>query len=315
MKSVLGIDIGYGDVKVSFKDRLGNVTKFKFSSIIAEAPFDAIDMPMLEGRRYFMEEEALMRDSKDIIEIVDYQHLEKFSVMFLWKAIEKLKVSPDEIDFIVTGLSLAQYDNGEKFKKRLSKFKINKETFDFKGKISLLAQGVGAKYAIDKTFNENSMAYLVIDIGFSTIDVVDVINGKVRPENVKGFSNEGIIKIARALQEHIVDNYNEVVSLKEVKEMLVTKTFTVEGQDFDLSEYILKISKRYTEQTMKTLKIRYQREFKKYSKVYFVGGGAHFIDKSISQIIEVVPEPEYYNSLGNLYFKEKQLAKESTQNS
>ena len=59
---------------------------------------------------------------------------------------------------------------------------------------------------------------------------------------------------------------------------------------------------------MITLKKRYEREFKKYSKVYFVGGGAYFIDESISPIIQAVEEPEYYNSLGNLYFKEKQLA-------
>lgn len=310
IQSILGIDIGYGDVKVSFKNREGKIIKFKFSSIIAEAPFEAVDMPMLEGRRYFMEEEALMRDSKDIIEIIDYQHLEKYSVMFLWKAIEKLKIKPEDIDFIVTGLSLAQYGNGEQFKKRLSKFKINKEVYDFTGKISLLAQGLGAKFAIDKFFNENSPAYLIIDIGFSTIDVVDVINGKVRPENVKGFSNEGIIKIARSLQEYILDNFHEVVSLKEVKEMLVTKQFVVEGTPFDLSEYISIISKKYTEQTMKTLKIRYEREFKKYSKVYFVGGGAYFIDSSISPIIQRVEEPDYYNSLGNLFFKEKQISSE-----
>ncbi len=307
-KSILGIDIGYGDVKISFLSREGELKKFKFSSIVAEAPFEAIDMPMLEGRRYFMEEEALMRDARDIVEITNYQHLEKFAVLFLWKAIEKLGLKPEDIDFIVTGLSLAQYGNGDAFKKRLSKFKINKDVFDFTGKVSLLAQGLGAKYAIDKNFEENSLAYLLIDIGFSTIDVVDVINGKVRPENIKGYENEGIIKIARNLQDYILETFGEIVSLKETKEILKTKKFIIEGKVNDLTSYIAEISKKYTEQTMITLKKRYEREFKKYSKVYFVGGGAYFIDKSISPIIQAVEEPEYYNSLGNLYFKEKQLA-------
>ncbi len=306
-KSILGIDIGYGDVKVSYLDREGQLKQFKFSSIIAEAPAEAVDMPILEGRRYFMEEEALMRDSKDIVEITDYQHLEKFSVMFLWKTLEKLKVTPDDIDYVVTGLSLAQYSNGEKFKKRLSKFKVNKDTFDFSNKINLLAQGLGAKFAIDKNFKEDAMAYLIIDIGFSTIDVVDVINGKVRPENIKGYQNEGIIKIARSLQEYILENFHEAVSLKEVKEILKTKEFVLEGTPADLSAYISEISKKYTEHTMKMLKIRYEREFKKYSTVYFVGGGAYFIDKSISPIIQTVESPEYYNSLGNVYYKENNL--------
>lgn len=307
-ESMLSIDGGFGDIKAYWRSRLGERKQIKFSSIVAEAPLEAFDMPLLEGKRYFMGEEALMRDSKDIVEITSYEKLKQFMPLFIYKVMEILGIKAEDIDYLVTGLSLAQVDLAKDFVKRISKFKINSEVYNFENKITLLPQGVGAKYAIDEYFTEVPKAYLIIDIGFLTIDVVDVINGKVRPENVKGYSNEGVIKIARKLQDYILDTYNELISLKEVKELLETKELVLEGQRFDLSDYIKEISKTYTEQTIKMFKSRYDREFKKYLKIYFVGGGAYFIDKSISNIIEVVPEPEYYNALGNIFYKEKQLS-------
>ena len=86
-----------------------------------------------------------------------------------------------------------------------------------------------------------------------------------------------------------------------------TKKFRANGVDHDLSEVIKQFSAKYTERTMKSLKIRYKREFQKYTKIYFVGGGAYFIDESASPIICTVKDPEYYNALGNYYYKEGQL--------
>lgn len=305
-QSILTVDNGYGDIKWVWKNRKGDVKKGKFTSIVAEAPMSANDMPLIDGYRYFMGQEAFMRDSKDIIEIVDYPKLRTFSPLFLWKVMEELKITPDDIDYLVIGLSLAQIDQSDDFKKRMSSFKINNVTYSFKDKISLVPQGVGAKYAIERNF-ENRSTYLLIDIGFSTIDVVDVIDGKVRPENVKGYPHEGIIKIARLLQEYLLDEFDEIVSLKEVKEVMKTKKFRANGVDHDLSEVIKQFSAKYTERTMKSLKIRYKREFQKYTKIYFVGGGAYFIDESASPIICTVKDPEYYNALGNYYYKEGQL--------
>jgi len=116
------------------------------------------------------------------------------------------------------------------------------------------------------------------------------------------------IRIARNVQDYIAEKFEEHVSLKEVKEILETKTFFLEGEDYDLSDKIEEFSKSYTETTLKTLKNRFQREFKKYRKIYFVGGGAHFIDKEMSKVIEILPQPEYYNSIGNLLRGEIELS-------
>lgn len=310
MNTILGVDIGNGDVKGYYVDRNGNFKKIKFSSVVADAPYNAMDMPLFEGQRYFLGEEALMRDSKDIKEIsTSFSLFQKMSPIFLWKLIHEMNIDPKELDYIVVGLSLAETDNASAYMKRLTKFKVNKEVFNFSNKISLVPQGLGAKYAIDEKFNEDARAYLIIDIGFSTIDCVDVIAGKVRPENMKGFAGDGIVKIAMNLKEYILDKFNEVISLKEAKEIIETKVFWLNGREYKLDDVIDRFSNKYTEQTMKTLEITYKREFKKYEKVYFVGGGSYFINENYSPIIKKVKNPEYFNAMGNLFFKNSQINK------
>ena len=58
---------------------------------------------------------------------------------------------------------------------------------------------------------------------------------------------------------------------------------------------------------MKILKATYKREFSRYEKVYFVGGGSYFIDNSVSNFIQKVDLPEYYNAMGYLFFKNSKV--------
>ena len=304
---VIGFDPGFGDDKFAFRNEKGEIVLKKESSVVAKAPQGAVDMPLFEGERYYLGDIALARGSQEIIELDDYSSLEKTAPLFLWRGLKDYNIDKNTIKKIVTGLSFAQMNHGKSFLKRLSKFKINNETFDFTDKVLITPQGVGAKYAIDHYFPEGPETYLIIDIGMYTIDAVDVISGVVRPENVHGYKDEGVIRIARNIQDHIAEEFQEHVSLKEVKEILQEKSFFLAGEDYDLSEKIKELSEAYTKATIRNLQERFQREFKKYRRIYFVGGGAHFIDTSISKAIEVVPKPEFYNAIGNLLRGEKEL--------
>jgi len=305
---ILGFDPGFGDIKESFRDEDGKIINKKYSSIVAKAPDEATDMPLFNGQRYYTGGLALARSADEIIDLTGYDNLAEVAPLFLWQTIKNNQIDPDKIKAIVTGLSLSQLKHGKDFKKRLEKFKINKEKFDFTNKVILTPQGVGAKYAIDHYFPDGPDTYLVVDIGHFTIDIVDVIDGTVRQENVHGYANEGVIRICRSLQQHISKTFNEYISLKEAKELLKSKVFYLEGEDYDLSEIISNFSTEYTELTMRNLLSRFPREFKKYRKIYFVGGGAHYIDASFSKSIEILPKPEFYNSVGNLLKGEQEIS-------
>jgi len=309
---ILGWDPGYKYIKESYKDKeSGKIVNRKYSSIAAKASPDATDMPLFEGERYYLDKFALVRDSSEIIDLTDYMHLEKMAPLFLHKTIQDNQIDVNALKYIVTGLSFAQISAITSFKKRLEKFKVNNVQYNFKGKIRALPQGVGAKYAIEYYFKDSVPdTYLVIDLGFNTIDTVDVINNTVRPENVKGFKDEGIIKIARKLQDYLEKEFKERFALKEVAEILENKKFFYEGEEHDLSNIIEELKLEYTEKTISSLKERFSREFKRYRKIYFVGGGAYFINPEINKVIEVVPNPEFYNSIGNL-LKGEMILKEN----
>lgn len=308
LKIIFGEDVGFGDEKTSQRNDDGKIKSKKKSSVVAEASLEATDMPFFEGKRYYIGDDALVADSKAIMSLESYENLEKVSPIFVWKLLQDNNLEAEDVDMIVLGLSFAHIDNAAKYIKRVSKFKINNKTYDLTGKIMLVPQGVGAKYTIEKFYTDVPSNYLIIDIGFLTLDTVDVINNTVRPENVKGEQGLGLIKVARNIQEYIAENYSEYISIKEAKEILTEKKYFLSGKEYDLKEVIDDFSRKYTKSIMNFLEERHAREFKKYRKIYFVGGGAHFIRKT-SDIIEILKKPEYANSIGNLLKGEEELSK------
>ena len=306
---ILAIDSGFGIDKFSYfkKDSL---EYGKNLPVYAEANLEAEDMPLFEGKRYYIGEEALMEDSEKIINVIDYKTHEKFAPLSIWAILKKIKVNPEDIDFIYIGLSLAQKEYAQHFIKRLSKFKVSGKTYDFTNKIKLVPQGVGSKYAIDHFYyNENHKeTYGIIDIGQLTVDVATVISGKIRPENAEGTSNEGVIKIIQQIQEYIARNFKEIISIKEAQEVLMSGKYNLFGIH-DLSKEIKSFKIDYSKYLVSTLSQRHRNIFKKYPKIYFVGGGSYYIDKNIlinesgiSKENIIFPEnSEFYNSYGGLF--------------
>jgi len=306
---ILSVDSGFGTDDYAYEE--DGVIKFnKHSAVYSEAPIDAEDMPLFEGKRYYIGEEALMEESEDIINVIDYKTHEKFAPMSIWVILNKLNLSSKDISKLYIGLSLSQKDYALQYIKRVTKFKVNGEVFDFTDKIVLVPQGVSAKYAIDHIyFKENkNQTYAIIDIGQLTIDIATVINGKVRFENATGNSNEGVIKIIQKIQEYIAKEFKEVISIKEAQNVLSTGKYNLFGEH-DLSEQINEFTKDYSKYIVSMLKMRHRNIFKKYSKIFFVGGGSYFIDRKIlikeaninGDSLIFPKNAEYLNCLGGLY--------------
>ena len=311
---ILILDSGFGVDKDAY--RSGEDIKFeKHLPVYVEAPEGAEDMPLFEGKRYYYGEEALMEDSKDIINVNDYKTHEKFAPLSLWVVLDRLKLKSEDIDKLYIGLSLSQKEYAEQFIKRITKFKINGETYDFKDKITLVPQGVSAKYAIDHIYygGDHTETYAIIDIGQLTVDTATIISGKVRLENADGMSNEGVIKIIQKIQEYIAAKFNEIISLKEAQNVLMTGKYNLFGEH-DLSEIIEEYKTEYSKYIVSVLKSKYRNIFKKYPKIYFVGGGSYYINKDtlkaeagINEKIAVFPKnAEYYNVIGGVYLAEKE---------
>lgn len=315
----IGVDNGFGVDKYAKRDSNGNIIFDKISTAIAEAPMDAEDMPLFEGRRYYLGDIALMESSSNIKNIIDYKGHETFVPLSIWHILDENKIKSGDIAKLAVGLSLAQKDYAKDFVNRISKFTVNNEKFDFKDKIVLVPQAIGAKYAIDYYYftpeTLSSANYAIIDIGQLTVDNITVVNGGVRRENATGSEHDGIIKIIQELQEYIASTpeFGEVLSIKEVQEILKTGVYTSYGEDHDLSEKINILKKSYTRFLMTKLSQANSNVFKKYKQIFIVGGGAYYIDLNEASAVTrapvksfIIPQnPEFLNAIGNLLASEK----------
>jgi hypothetical protein len=308
-KNNLGFDAGFGYVKVAFRKN-GKETVIKYPSVVALAEGFESSTYKFDDRFYYVGEPALKQPKQNIIEVIDYQKLERFAPIFLLEAIKRTGYRADQIDAVITGLSASHTNSNDEFVRTLKKFSCNNDEYNFD--VDVLQQGVGAVTAIKRLLKNDIDDYLVIDNGFNTLNTVLVFNKEIQKSKLKGYDNRGVINIAQMVQRHIEKTYNREIAVKEALLILDTNKYMLRGNIYDLSEVITEFKKTYTEDLLNFLEKYYSNEFDKLEKIFFVGGGAHFINQEYSPNIIALKNPEYYNSLGYLFYGDEQDDKIAT---
>lgn len=307
-KEYFGWDCGFGNTKSAFVNKkTKGIELVKFPSVVALSDGEEKHTYLLDdGKYYFVGEKALKQKKENIIEILDYQKLEKFAPILLLESFKLCNLNPDELNTIVTGLSISHTEEAKKFKSRLSKFKVNNKEYKFS--ISLLPQGLGAVNAIRNLVeNGEPEDYMVVDNGFNTLDIVVIKDKEVIRSELKGFENKGIINIAEMVKIYIKNNYNRDISIKMAIKLLDKKEYFLRGEKYDLSEEIKIFKTEYTEELMNFLEKNYSEYIDNMEKIVFVGGGSYFIDTNYAKNIVTVDNAEFYNAYGNLLTKIKKI--------
>ena len=317
MKSVLGIDIGYGDIKVIFGTSDGTITsQFKFPAVIGITKCNAyIQDPRIfnfDGRSYYVGQDALNLPSENLIDITEYKNLEFYAPLFLYSVIKRIGTTPD---IVVCGLSKSQIENSGYFKERLKAFTVNGMDFKFEN-VFILPQGAGSKLAIDKygddfpnqqqDFNLTKN-FVGVDIGFNTLDMFLVSSGKTSPNLFEGIEHEGIMKIATEVARIIKAKFDRDITLHEAKEILDTSVYRLRGEKHDLSEDIKKIKETYLKELLELIYSKYGNIMDKCDYVYLTGGGSAFFDTQRSKFVRTPKSNyEYYNAIGFYLFGGRQ---------
>lgn len=313
MKS-LGLDIGYGDVKVVIGDGNEITHIFKYSSAIARAQkvssirdprIVEVNLPSGELDQVYVGPDALSLPSNMIVDIRDYQMLEAYAPAFIAKALETAEIDASEIDVMVCGLSVAQLGMSGYFKERIKQFTVSGKEYKF-DKIFLLPQGAGSKLAFDmfgdhypqpRTTN-TSETYVGGDIGFNTLDMFYVTDGKTSPNLFEGVENAGVIKIAQNLQAVVKEQYSKEITLREAKEILDSGFYKLRGQRFDMQDAITKACDDYTKDILALIEGRYGNVIDKCDFVCLLGGGASILKSSDPFFKIVRNKSEFYNAIG-----------------
>jgi hypothetical protein len=289
---VLGIDIGFGQVKVVVQDRA-----FKFPSQIAQfLEGDLSDVPAVEhdGMWYVVGEEATAFRHKLSLSTVEL--LIKYSPVLLKRTL--LEMGEGGEYFVVSGLPPRFRHMGEEFSRAL-------QTVDGVRKVLVVPQGAGILEDVRDYVRSYGEA-LILDIGFNTVDYLSVrVKGndfvKERGGTIEGLGVKSAVEIFRSLLPA------EVGFLRNEPYVFLVPYFakgrlTLAGREVFLLEEKAKASKLWTEQ----IYLRLQEEIGELikSKPVFVvaGGGAYFLDRSLFEREVYIPlEPDFSNARG--YYK------------
>jgi hypothetical protein len=313
MKKVLGIDIGFGDVKVCYGTSDGNIEKqFKFSSAIGITKRNEYikDTRVYDFKEhsYCVGEDALHLPSENLIDITEYKNLEFYAPLFLYYVIKMLNVQPD---IIVSGLSKAQIENSGHFKEQLMEFTVNENTFNFKD-VFVLPQGAGSKLTIDKYGNNfphlqeefiGNSTFVGCDIGFNTLDMFLVTDGKTSPNLFEGIEKEGLMKIATEVAKQVNEKHNRNISLHEAKEIIDTGVYKLRGQKHQFKQYIDEIKKNYLKNLLSLIETRYGKILDKCDFISLSGGGSTIFKSTEDGFIRIPKtKHEYFNAIGFYLF-------------
>lgn len=309
MKYILAWDSGFGDQKCSILNDNGEILKiFKFPSMIAITKKNEFinDNRIYEfkGHHYYVGENAVNMPSENLIEIAEYKNLEYYSPLFLYHILKMIEIKPD---VIITGLSKAHIQNSGYFKEAVQEFVANGESFKF-DEVYILPQGAGSKLTVDKygtnfpqeqtDFLGNS-TYVGADIGFNSIDLYSVSNGKTSPNLFEGIEKEGVMKIATEVAKKVNELHSRQITLQEAKEILNTGVYKLRNVEHDFKDYVAEIKKEYLKNLLSLIESKYGKILDKCDYIFLSGGGSTFFKSTEDGFIRVPKtKHEFYNSLG-----------------
>lgn len=312
---ILSIDSGFGDTKIcNGTSTNGILNLFKFNSVVGSVKKNQLvnDSRIFDYKEatYYVGEMALSLESSKIIDMDYYANLEIFTPLFIKYALYKLdNLKPD---ILICGLSISYVSNSGHFKEII---KTYLKELDINCHVEILPQGIGGKLTIDKygmnfpelnrQFSEGAN-YLGVDIGFNTIDIFQVINGKTSSNLIRGIERHGIIKIVIKLLTYIKNTYNISFSLKEGKDIIDNKHFKIRGRTYNLSSIISEYKSEYLKSLEDLIENEFGQILDKVDFMYLFGGGAYLFTEKESDFLKIpVKKPEYYNAIGNFIYGQK----------
>lgn len=309
MAKIVAIDQGFSDSKVVAGDDFGVKNVFKFPGVVGvvlknEMVNDDRLIP-LDDKYFYVGEDALHLPTDSIVDISDYNKLEYFAPLFIYKTFAMLESTPD---ILVLGLSIAQIKNSGYYKERIEKYL---DQMGIKCKIFILPQGAIAKLAVDKyginfpteniNFNKNA-SYILVDVGFNTLDVCHVINGQTSSNLVIGLEGKGAIVMAEEVQKGIKESYNIDLSISEVKDVLVTSNFKRRGKIYACDKLVADAKLNYQNMLIEIIEANFGKVLDKVDNLIMVGGGATFFKTEPTSFMQAPKnKPEFYNAIG--YFE------------
>lgn len=217
----------------------------------------------------------------------DYDYLEQYAPLFFFDAIKYFGLDPKEEIILSTGLSLADWDNRQKFAERLTDFMVNK-THVNNVKVVFTPQGKGAYLAALKQYPELATKLVqVVDLGTYTLDNLYFYNGKALG-NECWAEREGTYKIIQQVQKYILEKYRLSSNESAINEILQTRSINVLGNKIDLGSVVDEETDIYCEMVLNKIRNKNADLYRRTEAILFVGGGTTLADKFLPKDKQII---------------------------
>jgi hypothetical protein len=326
---LFGLDLGFGDVKLALSMNFENsparkTILFKFPTAIAYARDGIIgDLGKDEkkyafnGKNYFVGNSALQ--CREVFSTRDIDFLLGYSPLLAYAAIEKalqsLAGAPDFETlaeckkYLCLGMPLAHFHS-----KRAPLMDIMKKshvsdsvlTFDA---IDIRAQGQGIlfDYVLDDAGqpipDRLNLNILVVDIGFNTVDILGVVNGRPSREWSGMLDRGGISRIGEQVGNFLQREFNFELPEQALKDVLQKKEIALYGASKDISWQIRKASEEYAAWLLQEIRSRWEGFLKTADRLILAGGGAYYVQDAFQSayrqgFLKIMENPEFSNAIG-----------------
>lgn len=322
----MGIDIGFGDVKVVSAKIGGNgkadIAKFKFPTAVARVKNKAIagleDAQIeyvFENSKYLLGSDAL--GSINILPTRDIDFIMEFGPLLIFKAFEHaarhyhlpIKAVCTSAE-VCLGLPLAYYkEKKNELARRLTSFEVTGCSVNI-SRLAIQAQGQGI--LLDFLFDDHCRPdrkwlgsdLLILDIGFNTIDILCVQKGRSSSEWSNMLEGAGICRICRDLDIELKRMGLELGE-QTIKNVLVERRTTKYGKPIDLSATIARLTSDYADFLHRQIQSKLSDVMKTTRKLIVAGGGAYYVADTFKRKYSggflLVPVDAEYSNAGGFY--------------
>ena len=322
MSIKLSLDIGFSSTKVAVL-RDGILTFFKEQNAVCKLgnkggyTGDEKNIIEFNGDYYLIGLSALQFPDSEVINDLSYDNIKLLSPLVAKKYMRNYNI--DEIDYVAFSLSSAFLDFSQDYKEHMVASLGLPES-----KVKLAPQGATAKIAIDNigldvddpSHKDSYKNFLIVDIGYNTIDVANVIDGSLMPGDIRGYERVGACLIAEDVQENIKKNLGLDLSLPRVRNILETKVYKRRDKIYDCHEIVQQAVEKYFATLHDFLEQHYADRLDAISNVIILGGGAELIKLNKEKFEQydgygenfvLFPTIEgsatFYNAIGACYLK------------
>lgn len=320
--NILAVDLGYSSVKCAYYNESDVLQLEKFISCTAkvDSPLESDDDSLFQlGTNYYvLGTPALKVPRSQQIKLNSWEGLLEIYPVWISFLLKKYG-GREKFTKVAIGLSLAFKDKAEELLEKLEKtLMIPKDYF------IILPQGIIAKkiyYEYGLNINEASKKnntkvpnLLIVDGGFLTLDICNVINGTASSSATIGIENSGVICISYKLVEYIFKQYGISISIKEAQVIVDNDgEWKRRGRLYDLSQQVKQFTLEYLVDVLNLLENKFGEALDGLDAVLIVGGVSYFFKKYMSELTPEIEkhfplsfiqipeiESEFYNAFGFL---------------